>query len=239
MLNQLRLHKLLIAFTLLCGCDEQLVHDLNESEANRLITRLQASEIEASKAQQSDGKWSVVVAHEQYLSALRYLDQARLLKSQADAPEYQSSMIASRDEQRFQFERSLSKEIEATLRSVGGVLEARVHLNLPQVDPLLGRRLAGNAGSGSVLLVTGGEFSLSNEEVAQLVSGACGISNTAVSVLISKDIDTRVNGAGKLAVKQLGAQRTFSKVELMSGVLGSTLMLVGSYAVVRTFRSKR
>ena len=224
---------------LLCGCDEQLIHDLNESEANRLITRLESAHIEAAKDKQADGKWSVLVEHDQYLSALRYLDQARLLKSNEAAPEYQSSMISSRDEQRFHFERSLSSEIESTLIKVRGVLEARVHLNLPQVDPLLGRRLENNSGSGSVLLVTNGEFELSNEEIARLVSGAAGISDTAVSILISKDAITQERIVSSSAPIKPFENKTFSKVARLGGALGSTLMLVGSYAVVRTLRRRR
>ena len=238
MLNRLRARKLLLCMLVMCGCDEQLVHDLNEPDANRLITRLEGAQIGSSKDKQADGKWSVSVPHDQYLSALRYLDQARLLKNSEAAPDFQGSMIASRDEQRFHFERALSSEIESTLMSVRGVLEARVHLNLPQVDPLLGRRLDNNSGSGSVLLVSSDDFKLSNEEIAQLVSGAAGINVTAVSVLISKDSSTPVITHEVYSQGRLGSQVHISKAVLLSGALGSTLMLVGSYAVVRSLRKR-
>ena len=234
-----RVLSLLSTLILVCGCDEQLVHDLNESEANRLITRLESAQIGSSKDKQADGKWTVVVAHDQYLSALKFLDQARLLKSTANVAEYQSSMIASRDEQRFQFERALSSEIEATLMSAKGVLEARVHLNLPQVDPLLGRRLESNSGSASVLLVSAERFELSNEEIAQLVSGAAGINVASVSVLVSKETSSQTQLADARLNERSGTTSHLSKIAFLGGALGSTLMLVGSYAVVRSFRNRR
>jgi type III secretory pathway lipoprotein EscJ len=66
-----------------------------------------------------------------------------------------------------------------------GVLEARVHLNLPENDPLFGTRKE-SSGSGSVLLVTDSDFSAKDEEVAALVSGAAGIPAAKVSVLRSR-----------------------------------------------------
>ena len=59
--------------------------------------------------------------------------------------------------------------------SVDGILEARVHLNIPPVDPLFGRKIQQIAGSASVLLVREDNLSISIEEVASLVSGASGI----------------------------------------------------------------
>lgn len=81
----------------------------------------------------------------------------------------------------------MSGSIESTLRSLDGVREARVHLNLPETDPLLGQSRSTEGSSGSVLLVVGEDFRGSREEISHLVAGATGIAATAVSVLISAE----------------------------------------------------
>jgi type III secretory pathway lipoprotein EscJ len=75
--------------------------------------------------------------------------------------------------------------IEDSLNAMSGVLEARVHLNLPETDPLFGTRKQ-DAGSGSVLLVVDGRYLAKDEEVSGLVSGAAGIPATRVTVLKSQ-----------------------------------------------------
>ena len=66
-----------------------------------------------------------------------------------------------------------------------GVLEARVHLNLPETDPLFGTRKE-STGSGSVLLVVDARYVAKDEEISGLVSGAAGIPAAKVAVLKSQ-----------------------------------------------------
>lgn len=238
MLKAKRLLSLLLLLSVVSGCNEQLVHDLSENEAIRLITRLENAQISATKEKQSDGKWSLTVPQDQYIGALKYIEAARLLKISQVEPVYQSSMIQSRDEERFHFERSLSSEVESTLLRVRGVLEARVHLNLPQVDPLLGRRQKNDSGSGSVLLVTAKDFGLSNEEVAQLVSGAAGLNVTAVSVLISKEDNSKEIEHRAAITSNVHKDMSLAPSGIVGGTLGSLLIFVGLYAVTRNFRKR-
>lgn len=89
-----------------------------------------------------------------------------------------------RDEQRLKLQRSVAANLEQTLYTLDGVREARVHINLPERDPLLGREIT--PGSASVLIIFEGSKSINKEDVAQLVSGAAGIPLGSVSVLCSK-----------------------------------------------------
>ena len=188
--------KLSVAKTLLCyllftllatGCREQVIHNLSEQQANRLITRLDENVIESKKTRQPDGRWSVEVERSQLAKALREMQKLRLLRDEPIASAEGSSVIASRDQQRFAFERALSAEIEQTLLSVEGVLEARVHLNLPQVDPLFGKSVPGVQGSGSVFIIAEQKLGFSREDFANLVAGAAGMAAQGISVLIEVD----------------------------------------------------
>jgi hypothetical protein len=99
-------------------------------------------------------------------------------------------MIPSREEQRFRYERSVALSIEESLSALPGVLDARVHLNLPDDDPLFGDA-ARKGGSGSVLLVVEHGFAASDEEVSALVGGAAGLPREVVRVLKSKTVEGR------------------------------------------------
>jgi type III secretory pathway lipoprotein EscJ len=75
--------------------------------------------------------------------------------------------------------------IEDSIGTVSGVLEARVHLNLPETDPLFGTRKE-SIGSGSVLLIVDTQYGSKDEEIAALVAGAAGIPAAKVTVLKSQ-----------------------------------------------------
>jgi hypothetical protein len=93
-------------------------------------------------------------------------------------------LVSSREEQWFRYERSVAQSIEGSLSTMQGVLEARVHLHLPESDPLFGTR-RDDRGSGSLLMVVDSRFVAKDEELASLVAGAAGITATNVRVLRS------------------------------------------------------
>lgn len=177
----------LIVLFLITGCDEQILHDLAEQDANRVVSRLSSGNLPAKKVAQSDGRWAISVSKGFVVKALTYLETTRVLspRGTSSTVSTKGGFVPSRDEQRFRYERSVALSIEDSLGAMRGVLEARVHLNLPENDPLFGTRKE-SSGSGSVLLVTDSDFSAKDEEVAALVSGAAGIPAAKVSVLRSR-----------------------------------------------------
>ena len=167
------------------ACKEQILHNLNEAEANRYLTGLHDARIVAEKVKQADGHWALAVEQSDAVQAIKALEDRRLFRGEGAVPQ-KSSVISSREDQRFRFERALAREVENTLASIDGVLEARVHLNMPPTDPLFGTPLKNAVGSASVLLVVRADFGLPSDEIAQLVSGASGIERKAVSVLVNR-----------------------------------------------------
>ncbi len=176
---------LLFILLTISGCKEKLVHDLQENDANKLMAQLYAVNAEPRKIQQSDGKWTIAVPEDQASWVMKYLDEARVMREAS--PIEPASVMSGRDEQRFKYERALSREIEYTLSSLDKVLQVRVHLNLPARDPMFGRKISEDEkGSGSVLLVVAKDFSATENEISKLVSGASGIAAKEVSVLINR-----------------------------------------------------
>ena len=155
------------------------------------MTRLNTAGIEAEKVRQADSGWALSVSSSNARQAIGYLIDSRAMRRPGKGDDEKASLVSSREEQRFRYERSVSRELEATLAGIEGVLEARVHLNLPLADPLFGT-VSGRAGEGtaSVLLVTSGELRLSKDEVAALVAQAVGINSQKVAVLVSAGAGT-------------------------------------------------
>ena len=176
-----------IMASMLCGCREKIMHNLSERDANSVLTTLSDPSIEARKEIQTDGNWVISVASSQTLRALQLVDQQRTLRPRSQASRKPVGLLASREEQLFQYERSLSEEIEETLLRIEGVLDVRLHLNLPVRDPLLGRQLEEDSG-GSALIIKENETQMNQAELAKLIAGAAGLDQDKVHVvLISED----------------------------------------------------
>ena len=175
---------LLLAFS---ACDEQIVHDLSEREANKVISQLHDARVSASKVPQADGRWAIAVSNGDMFSALSLLENQRVLPAPAgrSLATGKGGLISSREEQLFHYERAVAQSIEESLTALPGVLEARVHLNLPPEDPLFGKSRS-VSGTGSVLLVVDDRCNASDEEVSGVVSGAAGLAPSSVKVLRSK-----------------------------------------------------
>lgn len=151
------------------------------------MSELHTAKVSASKLSQSDGRWTIAVAKREVVPALRALEFQRVLPSPSarGAPLSKGGFIPSREERLFRYERAMSEALEDSLTAIPGVLEARVHLNLPADDPLLGPSRV-PAGSGSVLLLVDETWGARDEDVAHLVGGAAGVPSGAVKVLRSR-----------------------------------------------------
>lgn len=177
------LSSLIILMLLLTGCREPVLHDLSESNANRGLVRLRAAGLDASKLRQPDGDWLLQVESARVTAAAEILQSMRLSKSSGGIAMEGASLLAGRDERRIQLQMLRAREIEETLESLDGALEARVHLNTPQSTTRLEGEHAERATAG-VLLIVEPDFNSTPEEIARLVGGSTGCPAEAVSVIL-------------------------------------------------------
>ena len=185
----IRLRKLTLISILfvLLGCNEEIIHNLSEPQANKLLTGLHSAQIEATKVRQPDGQWALSVRGQDTIAAIKYLDDSRVFRSEKRTSKERGGLISSREDERFEHERSMSSSIEQTLFAIRGVLDARVHLNLPVRDPLFGKQVDSLAkGTGSVLLIVDSSYATEEEGVRGIVSGASGVDFDAIAVLINE-----------------------------------------------------
>lgn len=152
-----RMALVLLLVGLLAGCGQSVLYsDLSEQQANEMIAALQSAGMSASKKetalQQSGVGYQVRVAQGDFPAAMRVLAAYRLPR-----PSYQSmcemfkkeGFASSAIEERARYQCSLEQELAHTLSGIPGVAEARVHIALPEPDPL-GNKTAGSSASVTI-----------------------------------------------------------------------------------------
>lgn len=198
---------------LLSGCSEPVAYGLEESEANAVAVALEHAGVDATKEVDptAEGRFRVSVARDDASAALGILRDEALPrikpKGVLDAVG-QGSLVPSRAAEHAQFLAGLSGDLESTLLGIDGVLSARVHLQVPEPDPL--RSAPAEKATASVLLGhRGATPPLANEAVARLIAGGVpGLLVEQVSVVQlarparAEASESRLRHIGPLAVAQ-------------------------------------
>jgi type III secretion protein J len=128
---------LMLAAGILTGCSKSpLYTDLTETQANEVQAALLSAHIDAQKAQMTKAKgWSIAVAHDEIPNAMAVLGAAGLprqsLRTLGDVfPK--ESFVSSPLEERARYIFALSQEVQQTLMQLDGIVDARVHIALPE-----------------------------------------------------------------------------------------------------------
>lgn len=141
---------LLGAVVLFAGCDKEttLHSGLPEQQANLVMAALLDVGIACHKAPGEEGTWNVTVVESRFADAVNILDKAGLPRR-----EYQgigevfkkTGMISSPSEERIRFMDALAQDLSRTIAGIDGVVDARVHVVLPENDPFARNSLPSSA----------------------------------------------------------------------------------------------
>lgn len=224
---------------LLFGCNVPLVEGLNESAASEVVVALADADIGASKERDpnSENRYRVSVANDDVESALAVLDGAGLpnrgevgvLDALGDG-----ALVPSRSAERARLLVGTAGELEQSLREVSGVLSARVHLAVPERDPLGSEQTP--APSAAVLVrYSGATPPIAADDIRRLVAGAvAGLRPEAVAVVLSPvtvpehDTGQRLVQLGPLSVAHsslVPLRWSFVAVALVNVALAVALVL--------------
>jgi type III secretion protein J len=169
---------LVAALAFLClACSAPVAGDLDEDEANRVFVALDRAGVDATKSADPtvEGKWRIEVARDDVPRALGVLREEELPRHVTpgvlDAVG-KGMLVPSEASEHAQVVAGLAGDLERTLQSIEGVLNARVHLSLPVAPPPGARDLAPARGTASVLIEHRGPTPpLSVDAVQRLVAG--------------------------------------------------------------------
>ncbi|MCJ8141071.1 type III secretion system inner membrane ring lipoprotein SctJ [Falsirhodobacter halotolerans] len=137
------LHRLRLAamagLLALAACQEDLYTGLDEREANAIVATLDRAGIPARRTVQDDGDMRVTIDGARFAEAVGVLEKAGLPRQQfASMGEVfrQEGLVASPMQERARLLFALSEELSRTVTEIDGVQSARVHVVLPENDPL-------------------------------------------------------------------------------------------------------
>jgi type III secretion protein J len=138
-----------LVVVLLAACGEQeLYAQLSQRQANEMTAVLRSSGIEAEKKQRDGGTFAVLAPRESFSPAMEVLRAHGLPREGYDTLGQvfkKEGFGSSPLEDRARLNHALSQEIANTLSSIDGVITARVHLSLPERDPLADKPLPSSA----------------------------------------------------------------------------------------------
>lgn len=125
---------------LFAGCDrETTLHSgLEERQANLVMAALLDAGISCHKSPGEEGTWNVSVVESRFADAVNLLRKAGLPRNdhQGIGEVFKKTgMISSPSEERIRFMDALAQDIAKTISGIEGVVDARVHIVLPENDP--------------------------------------------------------------------------------------------------------
>ena len=124
---------------LLAACKVDLYSNLTEREANEMLAALTSESIPAEKEAAEGGLWQLKVEEGRLPAALDVLRAQGLphdrYASMGDVFQKQG-LVSTPSEERMRYIYAVSQELSQTLRTIDGVVAARVHVVIPANDPL-------------------------------------------------------------------------------------------------------
>jgi type III secretion protein J len=155
---------LTVACAILVGCNTQLLANLSERDANQVLAVLLRAEIDAHKESADTGKtWVIKVPDSRVVQSLDLLRAYGLPQTRyANLGEMfkKDGLISTPVEERVRFVYGVSQELADTLSKMDGVITARVHIVMPQNDPLA---LTTKPSSASVFVKHRAGFSIATQ----------------------------------------------------------------------------
>ena len=177
---------------LLAGCEKEatLFSGLAESQANAALAALLESGIAATKAPGDEGTWNVMIGEKDFAEAATLCERRGLPRRTFNGVGVvfkKTGMVSSPSEERIRFMDAIAQDLSQTISMIDGVVDARVHVVLPENDPFAKNTLPSSA---AVALRSRWAADLTEAipQVKSLVKNAIeGLAYEKISVTVFKD----------------------------------------------------
>jgi type III secretion protein J len=226
---------------LLAACSVPIAAGLDESEANRAVVALEQGGVVAEKAPDpaTERRFQVTVSQSDASMAVAILAAENLPPPASpgvlDAMG-QNAIVPSRLAEHAKLVTGTAGELERSLRSIDGVLAARVHLAVPPRDALATSEASSPPSAAVLLRHRSAVTPIQESDVQRLVAGAVpGLSAERVSVVMhaaparEPAADRALARLGPITVSRssLGSLRL-----LLGGAMALNLVLIGTVLFV-------
>ena len=197
-LSCMKKHAWLLSLALLLtGCmHKQLQTGLTELEAQEIIVLLKDNGLDAVREQMSGDseipRWAVYIrgGDQDHFTAMKILQEHGLPRERDKGLEEvfsKSGLIPTAGEEKARLIVGLSGEMARTLKSVAGVVDARVHVVLPENSPLVEKSQWSLTTASVLLKYQGDQVPLREDEIRNLVArGVEGLQPENVAVIFKK-----------------------------------------------------
>ena len=231
------------------GCSTNILHGIDERAANDATAALERAGIGAEKlpdegaSSGSGASYTIRVTHGDSTRAVDLLAALGLPrdKRRGFAETYgQPSLIPTPSEERARYLDATAGEIERTLETVDGVVNARVHLVLEENDPLAVDSKPKSAARAAVLLkARPGAAPISAADVQKLVAGSvAGLDAAAVGVVVTSAAEP--SEATAAALTPLGPLRMSPGTRpLLIGAVVAALLVLALLATLLLVTARR
>lgn len=145
-----RLLTLAATVALLSGCDKTatLFSGLEEIQANAVAAALIDAGIACDKVPGEEGTWNLTIAQSKFAQAANLCEERGLPRRKfmgIGEVFKKSGMVSSPSEERIRFMDATAQDLSRTISMIDGVVDARVHIVLPENDPFAKNALPSSA----------------------------------------------------------------------------------------------
>ena len=177
----------------LTGCDKEatLYSSLEESQANAVIAALLDAGLEATKTPGDEGTWNVSIRQADFAAAANLCERRGIPRRKFNGVGdvfKKTGMVSSPSEERIRFMDAIAQDLSQTISMIDGVVDARVHVVLPENDPFAKNTLPSSA---AVAIRSRWDVDLNDSvpQVKSLVKNAIeGLSYEKITVTIFQDL---------------------------------------------------
>lgn len=187
----------LVLLLMLTGCGSvQLYTNMPEQAVNEMLALLLSHNLPAKKKPGEKGAWNLVIDRSGFAPAMEVLSVNGYPRQMNDEVVHDTfkrqGMISSPREERARFIYGMSVALAQTISHIDGVINARVHLVIPELNPLLDVQPPSSA---AVFVKHNQDYDIRGlvPQIKQLVQNSIeGLSYEKISVVLSPSADPRL-----------------------------------------------
>lgn len=239
---------LLTCALVLTACNVVLYDDLDQKQANEIVATLFRQGIPAERSVSKNGRYAVTVDEGRFAEAMAILNDNGLPKQEFTSLGEvfkNDGIVSSPVQERAQMIHALSQELARTISDIDGVLSSRVHLVLPENDPLRQQLIPSSA---SVFIRHASSAKIANliPQVKMLVAnGVAGLSYDKVSVVLVP-VDAPLKQANLQPEQELSSilgvwihRDSLSRATWIFSILLGAIVLAGGFLALTLMNQRK